>query len=403
MKILFLASWFPYPPDNGAKIRTYYLLKALCEKEDIHLVSLYQEEPEQEHLNHIKNICSIHSLHKIKKYKPNTIKSLLGYFSTKPRSFIDTYDKKVANAVDIAAKDINPDVIIVSTMGMVDYIPKNTNTLLVLEQHNCEYAILKRAAEKINNPIKKLKAELGWKKYSKWEYKVCSWFDVITEVSNNDKILIQKIAKRDLNIEVIPNGVETSIYDYDNWDPDINTIIYNGALTYSANYYAVKYYADEIYPLLKNKYPNLKLYVTGKTDSVDVSYFENHNGIILTGYIKSMPEILKKSSACIVPLKDGGGSRLKILEAMAQGVPVVSSSIGIEGINAHNNKEVLIADNPNDFSNAIDKILNDKILVSELRANARKLVVENYDWKIIGNKFVEVIYNNYKIKHSTGN
>jgi glycosyltransferase involved in cell wall biosynthesis len=193
------------------------------------------------------------------------------------------------------------------------------------------------------------------------------------------------------NITVIPNGVDVDHFVPTNWSPEMNRLIYHGAMTYGANLDGVIYYSSSIFPLLKIKHPDVKLWVTGRTDGVDLQVIEDWSGIELTGYVDDIRDVLYKSAACVIPLRQGGGMRHKIPEAMAAGVPVVSTSMGAEGLDCTHGEHLLIADTPDDFAAAIGQLLTNEGLTRYLKENARKLMVESYSWSAIGKNFVNLV------------
>jgi glycosyltransferase involved in cell wall biosynthesis len=391
MKILFLSFWFPYPPNNGSRIRIYNFLKSLAIRHDVFLVSLLQEDSNPEDAAKLSDFCTVVSLHNSKRFNPRTPKSLLGFFSSRPRSIVDSYDPVVKSAVQKAINQVKPDVIIVSTLGVVEYVLENLNTPSVLIDHNCEYAVLKRNAEFMSGALKRWRFELGWKKFARWEAKICQKFSAVLMPTEDDKRHMLEFAPHLTNIHVIPNGADTDYFDPMCWSPETDRLMYNGALTYIANFDAIEYYASEIYPLLKLNRPRVQLMVTGHTHSGDVQTINNWPGIELTGYVDDIRDVLYKSAACVVPLRKGGGMRLKIPEAMAAGVPVVSTSMGAEGLDCIPDKHLLIADTPQDFATAIERVLTDVELAKSLRQNARELIERRYNWNNLGDQFVSLV------------
>ena len=154
---------------------------------------------------------------------------------------------------------------------------------------------------------------------------------------------------------------------------------------------AVRFFASDIYPILARRRPGVKLRVTGRTAGVDLGGVADCAGVEFTGYVEDIRTVLSRSAVCVVPLREGGGSRLKILEAMAAGVPVVSTSVGVEGIEAESGRHLLVADTPSDLADAVERVLSDHELASRLSREARDLVERRYDWSSIGEGFVGVV------------
>ena len=185
--------------------------------------------------------------------------------------------------------------------------------------------------------------------------------------------------------------MDTSHYDPDLWKPEHGALVYNGALTYSANLDAVQYFISEIYPILRQKGKDFKLRITGSNKGVDLTDIENCPGVELTGYVSDIRDVLAKSAVCVVPLREGGGSRLKILEAMAAGVPVVSTSMGAEGIDVEHKTQIMLADSAEQFAESIVQVVDNPELRSNLRTAARRFVEQKYDWSSISSRFTKVV------------
>lgn len=391
MRVLLLSAWFPYPPDNGARIRTLSLMRSLSHRHEVHLISLLQEDSRPEDAERLEGICRVVSLHRSHWFRPRGARSIAGFFSKRPRSFVDTFDPSVARAVADAISEVEPDVIVASTLGVAEYVPHGLSIPTVLDEHNCEYAVLKRSAMRARGVVNCLRRELGWRKFARWEAGVCREFDAVVTVSRADMGAILAAAPDLERIEVVPNGVDIGHFDPAAWRPEDGALVYNGALTYGANLDAVRLFASAIYPILARGHPQARLRVTGRTSGVDLSGIADCPGIELTGYVDDIREVLSRSAACVVPLIDGGGSRLKILEAMAAGVPVVSTSVGAEGIEAEDGRHLLIADTPAGLAAAIDRILTDRSTAANLGREGRALVEQRYAWSSIGEQFTQVV------------
>lgn len=390
MRILYVSTWFPYPPDNGARIRTYQLLKALSARHEVFLISQLQEDSDQRRVADLSEFCKVVSLHQSRWFQPDTMKSIIGLFSSRPRSVIDTYDLGLERAVRDTIESFMPQVVVASTIGSAPYIPPNTNAATIFDNHNCEFSILKRTASEEKNHLKRFRQYLGWKKAESWELRLCRRFKCTTLVSYKDREMLQDVAPDLKYLEVVPNGVDTEFYQ-PNYDHGAKcNLIYNGALTYGANLDAVRYYANEIYPLISQTHPGTVLKVTGRFNGVDLGEIRECPGVELTGYVTDTREVIRASAVCVVPIRRGGGSRLKILEAMASGVPVVSTSTGAEGLDVTDGVHLLIADQPEDFSRAIARLLDNLEYAHQLAYSARELVQNKYSWDGIGRQFCEI-------------
>jgi glycosyltransferase involved in cell wall biosynthesis len=198
------------------------------------------------------------------------------------------------------------------------------------------------------------------------------------------------------SIGVIPNGVSIADHTASLDPPEADTLIYSGALTYKANFDAMDYFLREILPLIRIERPQVKLAITGKLDGVPVDRLPiaGNDGVVLTGYLADIRPTIAQSWISVVPLRLGGGTRLKILESLALGTPVVATSKGVEGLDLVPERDILIADTPADFAASVLRLLQDASLREALSHNGRRTVETKYDWEIIGqqfNNFIETL------------
>lgn len=391
MKIFFLSYWFPYPPDNGSRIRVFNFIKELSTKHEVHLFSLLQSDSDPKNVDTLEKYCRVVSLHPT----PGPRKSLaasLWLFARRPRSIVTRFDPELYEKVQRAIRDIQPDVIIVSMVDVAEYITfGKMNIPCVLIDHNCEFGVIQRMADFASSVPSRLRFEMTWRKYAAWEAGILKQFDRVVMPNEEDRQKMQQFSPSVKNISVIPNAADTDYYNPALWSPEPRVLVYNGALTYGPNFDAVLYYKEKIYPNLMKVYPDIQLLVTGRYDGINVDRLTDCPGIKLTGYVEDIRDVLYRSSACIIPLRRGGGMRLKIPEAMAAGVPVVSTSMGAEGLECAHEKHLLIADTAADFMTAICRVLEDKALIETLRQNARQLVETKYSWKRSAGLFVELV------------
>jgi glycosyltransferase involved in cell wall biosynthesis len=192
-------------------------------------------------------------------------------------------------------------------------------------------------------------------------------------------------------IEVVPNGVDCHRNRPGLAQPAANTLVFNGALTYSANYDAIEFFLADILPLVRLQEPELSLTITGSTSGVDLAGLPLDDSVRFSGYVEDVRPLVAGAWACIAPIRQGAGTRLKILEAMALGTPVVATAKGAEGLDVTPGGDILLAEGPAEFANQLVRLLHDPGLRGHLAGNARRLVEERYDWEEIGQRFVEMV------------
>ena len=182
-------------------------------------------------------------------------------------------------------------------------------------------------------------------------------------------------------LAIVPNGVDLEVNSGDFGAPRPDTLIYSGALTYDANFDAMAFFLRDVFPLIRARRPNVHLRITGGYQGVPIEQLPLGTGVELTGYLDNIQLAVAQSWLCVVPLRVGAGTRLKILEAMALGTPVVSTSKGAEGLEVTHGEDILIADEPEEFANGVVRLLEDRDLRARLSINGRRLVEETYSWE----------------------
>jgi glycosyltransferase involved in cell wall biosynthesis len=314
---------------------------------------------------------------------------LLGFFSTRPRSIVDTYCLDMHALVEQVGTNNSFDVVVASEMRSAPYA-------LLLKQlpHVFEEVQLAVFYEQFVNQrslVRKVRYGLTWWKLSRFVTWLLREFEGCTVTSEQERDLIMEIVPQYDALAVVPNGVDLEAHTGDFGTSKPGTLIYSGALTYRANFDAMEFFLRDIFPLVKAQHPDVSLRITGGYDGVPVEQLPLGRGATLTGYLDDVRPAVAQSWACVVPLRVGGGTRLKILEAMALGTPVVSTSKGAEGLEVTHGEDILIADTPAEFADAVLRLLDDRALRARLAANGRRLVESRYGWKVIGEKLDQLL------------
>lgn len=393
MRILFLSRWFPHPSDNGAKIRVYYLLKGLAENHSVDLISFTETAPSAKSFQVLQEFLIEVVAVPYKPFQPTRTKAIAGFFSEKPRSILDTYDSTFAKAVSDAALRQDYDLVIASQIDMALYARLVPTARKVLEELEIT-KILTTYIEEVH-PLRRLRHRLTWWKLSRFIDQLLENYDGCTVVSELEREAVLRCSPQADHIAVIPNGVDTSYYQATNEaDIEPDSMVFTGSVSYSVNFEALEYFAEQIFPIILARRPDTCLYVTGDTGQAPINRLKLRDRIIFTGYLPDIRPALRKACVNIVPLLLGGGTRLKILEGWAAGTPIVSTSRGAEGLNYLAGRDLLIADDPMEFASSVLRLLADPALRADLRANGRALVESAYDWHpIVGHleEFLAII------------
>jgi glycosyltransferase involved in cell wall biosynthesis len=259
---------------------------------------------------------------------------------------------------------------------------------IVLETHDMNTELYKRRFLLEKNPFKKLKLFLTWMPLRTWEARMAARFDLVVTVSEKDKIRFLS-RKKGLKILVVPNGVDTDTNRPAPRSGRDEEILFVGAMDYAPNVDAVLYMYKEIFPRIRQKRPHCSLSIVGKEPPREIRRLGLLPGVTVAADVPDVRPYYRRARVAVVPILSGGGSRLKILESMALGTPVVSTSIGCEGLDVKNGLHLLVADRPDDFAACVDRLLTDVDLWEGLAREGRRLVEESYDWRNIAALFLQ--------------
>ncbi len=383
MQILYLARWFPVPADNGARIRTLALLRALADRHKVELIAFAEQPPTPAELAEARSICDQVTPISYAPFAPQSWRARLAYLSLQPRSVVSTHNPAFAAAVKESVAKRPPDVVIAGEIDMVPYARRVQGVPRILEE--LELGLRFSGASNEDSSWRK---SLSLEKQRRYVRSFLPDFGAVTVVSEGERSLFYKVAPAYTGrVAVVPNGV-TPGPEVDAGPPVADRLLFTGAVTYHANLDAVRYFADSILPLIKAQRPMVTLRVTGRTDGVELGDLAQK--VEFTGYLDAVAPLLRASWAVVVPLRQGGGTRLKILEALAAGTPVVSTSKGAEGLVLEAGRDLLIADDPADFAAATLRLLGSAELRATLAANGRS-AVESYNWATIGPAFCMLV------------
>ncbi len=390
MRILFLSRWFPYPPDNGSKIRISNILKQLSRRHDVDLVTFYESSDivDEDALGTLKQVCHEVKPVPYRPYRPGSARAVAGLLSRQPRYLVDTYSYAMQAAIKEELTTHRFDAVVASELSMVPYTISIRGIPAILEDSELSIA---DDALRTGSLAKRARCYLTWLKLVSYLNSVLPEFAACTVVSESEKGRLMNAVPNYRNVKVIPNAVDLSRYDGDFGAPHPNTLVFCGALTYSANYDALRFFLRDIYPLIARDVPNVVLRVTGRIEGVDLSSLRSYPGVQYTGYVDDVRPVVAQSWVSVVPLRVGGGTRLKILESMALGTPVVSTSKGAEGLAVSDGENILIADQPKEFAAGVVSLLRSTELRGKLAASGRFVVESRYDWDGVGRELVELV------------
>lgn len=378
--------------DTGGKIRTGNILEQLSKQHDITLISNVESPKDDPHVPCMHKFCALFIPVQWKEIQKSSslffVKLFFQMFSLYPVSALNDYSTKLRKEVekelartkyDIAVCDFVQSTLLFKN---VRHLPK------LLFQHNVESVISHRHISQSTNPITKFFWWLQWRKMFNFEKKACRQFDKVIAVSENDRDLFKKLYSAN-NVSTIPTGVNTRYYKPGNPDEIIpDSIVFCGSMDWLPNEDAILFFIHDILPVIHRKMKDVHLTVVGRNPSAALKRLvEKTPRVTLTGWVDDTRPYIVRSTVFIVPIRIGGGTRMKIYEAMAMGKAVVSTTIGAEGLPVKNDEHLIIADDSKEFGNAIIELLSDQDKRTRLSVNARYYVINNFAWQSVAQVF----------------
>lgn len=386
MHVLFLSRWFPFPPNNGSRLRIYHLLRGLARRHTVTLLS-FTEPSEPPDLASLRAICAQVQTVERRPFRPDRLRARLGFLSPTPRSVIDTYapemEARIARAVAAG-----PDVVIASQFDMAVYHRAFRGLPALLEE--IELGIYYDRWTQAVALGRKVRAALTWAKHRRYLAHLLRDFRACTVAAEEERQIVRQhvLSGRALPVVVIPNGVDLASYVRTQEAPPPPTLIFTGSFRYFANHEAMVWFVSQVLPRIQAAEPATRLVITG--DHADLPLPPATN-VTLTGLLPDVRPWLARAWVSVVPIQQGGGTRLKILEAMASGVPVVTTTKGAQGLAARHDEHLLIADDADAFAAAVLRLLHEPPLRQRLANSAYRLVRERYDWSAILPSFLDLV------------
>ncbi|GAB6462970.1 MULTISPECIES: glycosyltransferase family 4 protein [Bacillus] len=378
--ILFITHLYPYPPDDGGRIVTFNTIKELRKYgHNIFLCTFAEKDISLKEIP-LDITYSVIPF----SYKNSYDKLIKNLFQKKPYNMEKYINKEMASKINSILEENNIELVYVDHLHMAYYgamiKEKYPNLPVVLRQHNVESTIFERAVQEESNKLKRIYLKHQYKKLFQYESKIVDIFEEVYTITEEDKYRLHSMNER-AKIKNLPAGVDTEKYSpIENIEGNLEpTIVFLGTMSWLPNVNGVEWFIKDIFPKVLAKYPNLKFYIVGKNPPEKIYKYQNmyKENLIITGYVDDERPYIAKADAFIVPLKIGGGMRIKILNALAMKTAIVTTTVGVEGISL-GKESILIADSEEQFSSAILDILGDKQFSTETALNGLYEVKQKY-------------------------
>jgi polysaccharide biosynthesis protein PslH len=385
MRILFVTPFLPSPPRFGGQRRLDGLMRSLAKNHEVSVISFTATDefklssleatrayckdvvifPDMEHvarrdkrLLQARSLVSLHSFEHL--------------LVARRREFL----ARLQELVDSGRFDI-VQVEFAQMAALRFRLPMERRFRTVLDEHNIEFDIVKRTADAEVSVARRLYSAIDWRKLKREEMSAWRWFDAVSVTSQRDAAILAELEPR-TKVSVVPNGVDIELFRPAGTEPEPDSLLFFGAMNYYPNQDGLTFFLDHIFPLILAKRPRTKLRVVGPAPE-SVKRLQSAN-IEVTGFVDAVEPYIDAATAVIVPLRLGGGTRLKVVEAMSKSKAIISTHVGTEGIDVVDGESALLADDPQAFANHVENVLSDATLARRLGVAARKLAVDRYGW-----------------------
>ena len=397
MKVLMLTPYFPYPLISGGQIRSYNLIKKLAKKHRITLFSFIREEKEKRYIPHLEKFCSKVKVFKRRKaWSPLNI--LLAGLTPFPFLVAIYYSLTLKRAIKSELQSFDYDLIHAETFYVMPNIPKTKIPILLVEQ-TIEYLVYQNFVQTIGPWLLKPLLYFDVLKIKFWEKHFWQKAKSLSAMSTEDKNLIQKMVNKDIRIEVIANGVDIEFFNKTKKTKTHQpTILFVGNFKWIPNLDAVNFLVKDIWPKIKREVKNAKLWIVGQNPTEQIKKLTSlKKDILVDDAVEDIRDAFSKSDILLAPIRNGRGTKYKVLEAMATNTPVVATPIGVEGIEVLDKTNVLIANNATGLAEKTVFLIKNRKFGQALAKEARELVSKKFNWENIAKKLDKLYHETGKV------
>jgi len=380
MRLLFLTSRLPYPPDRGDRLRVYNFIRSLSCDHDISLISFIADESEREQIKPLMAFCQAV---RVVKMSPLHSASTVGLnlWRKQPLQTLYYRSKAMQTLVDGILSEVDFNAVYVHLFRMAPYVEGKKDLYRIVDLTDMISQELNHSMP-YRGPISRLLYSIERPRIEYYEQQVAIHFNETWLISKHDRAVLAERCP-DANIKVIRNGVDTKTF-HPTGEPIVpNSLIFVGHMGVYHNVDAAIFLVNEILPLVRYKIPEVTLKIVGASPISQIQKLSEVQGVEVTGYIPDLNAILNQSSVFVAPLRFAAGVQNKVLEAMAAGRPVVTTSLVSLGLGAHTGRELLVSDDASSIANAVISLLQDDEKCQTLGRAAQAFIQANYNWDIV--------------------
>ena len=383
--ILLISPWLPWPPHDGARIRILETLRFLSARHRVTLFAHIHAESERAHVAQLRDYCADVQVSLLSGRTGRRLgRMICASLAGAPLIQGIHFDAGFARRIFAATEEQKFDVVQIELSLIARYaaaVSRRHGCKLVLSTHNIESQRFARELKLASWSFRRVVLQADQWLFGNWEEKAVRRFDGAIAVSNQDRKWLQEhLAGRP--VALAPNGVDTTYFRRQSPFPvDPVTIVFTGVMDYPPNEDAVLWFAEKVWPWLRHRRPELVFQIVGTRPTARIMALAANAGIEVTGEVPDVRPYVEQALAFVVPLRSGGGTRLKILQAMAIGCPVISTRLGAEGLAVGDRDDILFAEQPGEFVARIEELKASPEIGTRLAVSARALVLRQYDWR----------------------
>jgi sugar transferase (PEP-CTERM/EpsH1 system associated) len=397
MKLLWLNAGLLLPLDKGGKLRTWHVMRHLAARHDITYLSFEDSTQTEADRFGMRDVCSrLETVPRI-----DSPKGTWRFYADAAGYVVDPAPYAVAKYRSIAyCRRLEAllaverfDAVVCDFLPPVVNLPERLPCPAILFTHNVEAEIWRRHAEQARNPLSKHLMTQQWHRMLRFESRTLARFDLVLAVSEADGRTLSRLYPHSLRVpvHVVQTGVETDYFTPDAAKPDRAHMVFTGSMDWLPNEDGMRYFCRDILPKIRQAEPEATLSIIGRAPTPTVRKLAEIPGVEVTGRVDDVRPHIARGAVYVVPLRIGGGTRLKIFEAMSMGKAVVSTTVGAEGLPVTNGRDIDIADEPARFAHAVVHLIRDTEARRAIEAAARHLVVERYDWSAVAMDFEDAL------------
>jgi polysaccharide biosynthesis protein PslH len=392
LKILILDEEFPYPLDSGKRIRSYHLARALASRHQVTYLA-YGDRASPAAVAIVDaglNIIAVRPLHRQQSGLRFYWRLLRNLASSAPYIVTSHHSRRFQAAVTECLDRGGYDLVICEWAPYSQFVRSRTATRRVVVAHNIESRIWQGYEVHETNPLRRCYISAQRKKVEAFERSMVRWADGITAVSVADAAELRRYSGT-VPIAVVENGVDSEYFCSRGTPEDESRLVFTGSMDWRPNQDAAHYFVREIWPILRRARPDLTASIVGRNPPPELRPLGHEPGIEITGTVPDVRPWIAAAAVYVVPLRIGGGSRLKILEALSMGKAVVSTTLGAEGLEVCHGRNILLADGAIPFARAVLHLLEDAALRMRLGSEGAQLVRARYQWDALATRLEEFV------------